>query len=243
MRKAAAVLAVVLLLAGCGRAPGLAQLAAGERARVAEVRAGDVVVLDSGLAVKLAGITAPHGEEPYASEARDALSKMAEGQAVELSYGGARRDAYDRALAQVRVAKSGRWLQGALLEAGAARVRTFADNRAMAAPMLEAEARARAARRGLWALAAYRVKLPNEVDDRDRAFQIVEGRVRGAGPSFLDFGGLRAEVAPSAERDFAAAGKAPESLGGRLVRVRGSVGWGGAMRLDHPEQVEMLRER
>ena len=64
-----------------------------------------------------------------------------------------------------------------MLEAGDARVRTWADNRALARPMLDAEARARLKGRGLWALPAYQVRLPDEAAARPFGFQLVEGRV------------------------------------------------------------------
>ena len=61
------------------------------------------------------------------------------------------------------------------------RVRTTAENRALAAPMLALEAVARRSRRGLWALGAYRVRLPDELSRDDEGLQVVEGRVHRAG--------------------------------------------------------------
>lgn len=214
---------------------------------MAEVRSGDVVVLASGLVVKLAGLDAPRRDAPYADQARATLQDMVDGREVELLYGGAKRDAYGRALAQVRLVKGRRWVQDALLRAGAARVRTYADNRALARRMLDAEARARADGKGLWR--SYRVLLPEEVTRNTDGFQIVEGRVRRSGDAYgrlyLDFGadgrGFSVEIPAKAERDFAQAGLSPQALRGRLVRVRGLVS-GEVMRLDHPEAVELLRE-
>jgi endonuclease YncB( thermonuclease family) len=244
-------LALALALAACGRGPGLEGLAAGEQGRVADVRSGDTLVLDSGLQVRLAGVEAPKGGQPYAGEALAALRSLADGRRVQLYYGGARRDRYGRALAQVKLVKGGRWVEGALLRQGAVRARTWADNRALAGPMLDAEAYARNRSRGLWKLPAYRVLLPGEAGGAD-GFQILEARVRGldAGPSGaprLELtsrpgAGAAAEIAPAALRDFKAAGKAPEQLRGRHVRLRGYVRYGPVMILDHPEQVELLRE-
>jgi endonuclease YncB( thermonuclease family) len=233
---------LVLLLAACSQAPGLERLAAGESGRVAEVRSGDSLVLASGLAVRLAGVEAPWGAEPYAAEARSALQRIVAGRTVQLLYGGARRNRYGSALAQTRIV-GGPWLEQALLRAGAARVRTWADNRAMAAPMLEAEAYARNRRLGLWALPAYRVLVPGEAVNAE-GFQVVEGRVRrvGGGEAVtLDFdAGFSAEIASSALADFNTAGKAPPTLVGRLIRIRGPIRYG-PLRLDHPEQVEVLK--
>jgi hypothetical protein len=58
-------------------------------------------------------------------------------------------------------------------------------------------------------------------------------------------GGLDAEIADKALADFDTAGKAPQQLIGKLVRLRGPIRWGPgglALRLDHPEQVELLNQ-
>ncbi len=235
-------------LSACGD-QGLDQLAAGPRAKVGAVRSGDSVALEGGQVVRLAGIEAPYGEAQYAPEARLALSDLVLGQTVELFYGGARQDALGRTLAHLRLERGGQWVQKALLEQGAARVRTYADNRALARPMLDAEARARRAKRGLWTLLAYRVRLPEEAAVDPFGFQLVEGRVsdfqdRGYG-LILDLEHwLSAQIAPRAQAQFAAAGLTAETLKGKLIRVRGDLrpGSGAAlMTLDHPEQVERLR--
>jgi endonuclease YncB( thermonuclease family) len=239
-----------LLLASCG-GPGLDQLAAGPKAVVAEVRNGDSVVLRGGQVVRLAGIEAPKGLDPYAAQARDALSTLVLGREVQLMFGGARQDAYGRTLAHLRISKDGVWVEQALLRAGDARVHTYADNRALGRAMLDAEARARQARRGLWALADYQVRLPDEAAAKPFGFQLVEGRVTVAAE---DRGGTRvnlerwvsAEVPGGAEGAFAAAGVRLEDLPGKLIRVRGFLrpGSGEAvLKLDHPEQIEVLKER
>jgi endonuclease YncB( thermonuclease family) len=244
--KRAAALILALVLAACGQAPGLERLAAGEVGKVAEVRSGDTLVLDGGLAVRLAGVEAPKGKQPYSAEAQAALWTLVYGRKVQLLYGGARRDRYQRALAQVKL-KDGGWLERELLRAGAVRVRTWSDNRAMAGPMLEAEAYARNRKLGLWALPAYQVLLPREGANAD-GFQIVEGRPRrvsGGDDVMLDFdNGFSAEIGARALGDFRTAGKAPQQLIGRLLRVRGPIRYGSgglAMRLDHPEQIELLK--
>ena len=150
--------------------------------------------------------------------------------------------------------KGGRWLQAALLRAGAARVETWPDNRAMVEPLYEAEAYARNRKIGLWKLPAYRVLIPAETA-RAHGFQIVEGRVRrigqaGPGPS-LDFAddpgaGFSAPIDPKALDGLKTAGLSPDQLRGHLVRVRGWMrnGYDGpTIRLDHPEQIEVLKEK
>ena len=250
MIRHALLLVALAGLAACGRAPGLDRLAPGEQGRVADVRTGDSLALDSGLEVRLAGVEAPKGAEPYAAQSLQALRALADGRRVQLLYGGARRDRYGRALAQVQLKRGGGWVEQVLLKQGAVRMRTWADNRAMAAPMLEAEAYARNRKLGLWALPAYRVLLPGEASGA-QGFAVVEARVRalgGAEPSRLELTsqtgtGLAAVIDPKAAQDFKTAGKAPEQLRGRHLRLRGYIrGYQRVLELDHPEQVEWLKE-
>jgi hypothetical protein len=217
---------------------------------VAEVSSGDSLVLKGGQVVRLAGVEAPKGPDPFASQARQALAALVLGREVQLMYGGARQDAYGRALAHLKLTKNAAWVEKALLEAGDARVRTWPDNRALAKPMLDAEARARLRRRGLWALPAYEVRLPDEAAARPFGFQLVEGRVVSAaergGVVRLDLERwVEAEVPRRAEGAFAASGLVLADLPGKLVRIRGLVRRGAkeaSMKLDHPEQIEVLRE-
>jgi micrococcal nuclease len=250
-RAAALALTATLTipLAACGDSAGLERLSRGEEGKVVEVRSGDVLALDNGLVVRLAGLEAPRFGDLGASAAQADLERLTQGHKVALYYGGARRDAFGRALAQVRLEDSRQWVQGVLLNDGVVRERTFADNRALSAPMLAAEAHARRARRGLWAISAYQVMLPREVTTRTDGFQIVEGRVRSAfrGRSGVELDlegahdGFTVEVSRAAAADLTAAGHPPESLIGKLVRVRGPVGRDGLMRLDHPEAIEPLK--
>ena len=240
--------ALALVLAGCG-GPDLDRLAEGERGRVALVRSGHTLVLEDGLVVRLAGVEAPAPDEPFGREARERLEAIAGGKDVRLLYGGGRRDGYDRALAHVRLVSDRRWLQGELLKSGAARVRTWPDNRALAADMLRLEARARLDGRGMWKDPAYQVRLPQEARDA-RGLTLVEGRVTGAEDDYsgvsLELGrALEVEVPGRALQDFRAAGVEPRELQGRLVRVRGwlrSSRGAPVIRADHPEQIELLAE-
>jgi endonuclease YncB( thermonuclease family) len=248
MRKTAAAIWVAAILAGCG--PGVEQLAAGPRGVVAEVRTGDSVVLRGGQVVRLVGIDAPKGDDPFAGQARDDLARLVLGQEVQLMFGGARQDAYGRTLAHLRLTRGGRWAQQALLQAGDVRVHSYPDNRALVRAMLDDEARARQARKGLWALGAYQVRLPDEAAARPFGFQIVEGRVTVAAEQR---DGVRidlerwvsAEVPAKAEGVFASSGVNLPDLPGKLVRVRGLLRPGpgeAVLKLDHPEQIEVLKE-
>jgi micrococcal nuclease len=244
-------LGLALFLLGCGDGGALDRLAAGERGKVVSVQSGDELTLDSGLAVRLSGIETPWADEAGGPGARAALTKLVLGREIQLFYGGVRRDSRGRALAQARLTGDRRWVEGAMLSDGWARVRTFADNRALAGPMLEDEARARRAKRGLWVLPDYEVRLPEEVTRDIRGYQIVEGRVASVTTArsgvYLDFTadhkGFAAVIDPHAVPDLTVAGVAPASLVGRLIRVRGMIGWDGLMRIDHPEPIELLKER
>jgi micrococcal nuclease len=180
---------LLLALAACG-GPNAKDLEKGETGKVAAVKAGDLLVLDSGLQVRLTGIEAPHRGWPMADEARTALTDLAMGREVALYYGGARRlakrakpaaDAADAAeaappvaaaapddptapaLAQVYVkTETGRWvwLQEAMIQAGMARAHSWRDNNARASALLAAEGAARQAKLGVWATPAFAVHSP-----------------------------------------------------------------------------------
>ena len=67
------------------------------------------------------------------------------------------------------------------------------------------------------------------------------------GGFYLDFsdarGGFAVQIAGRAAPDLRKAGLDPQSLAGKLIRVRGVIVGDGLMRVDHPEQIELLRER
>lgn len=238
-------------------------LAPGERGIVVSALDGDTLALASGLEVRLAGMQAPKSapgkrgdEAALADEARSALAALAGGRMIALYHGSARRDRYRRAVAHA-VRGDGLWLQGAMLRAGLARVRTLADNRALATEMYAAEQAARAARRGIWSHPCYRVRAPDDLDDAIDGFRIVEGRTVAAARSrggriYLNFGEdwrsdftvvIARRNRNAFESAWAEAGLASVSaLIGRRIRVRG---WlraenGPLIEADHPERIELL---
>lgn len=236
--------------AGCGEAARLDGLAQGPHGRAARALSGDLLLLEGGARVRLAGVEAPPAPAPGAEASREALDRLARGRAVDLLWGGARDDGAGAQLAQVRLSGARTWLEAALLDAGAVRVRTWTDDRALATDLLAHEARARTARRGLWALPDYGVRLPGELGWNDAGLQIVEGRVARVADAgdrtWIDFGrnwrGLAAAAVPrSARRDFAAAGMDLHALEGRMVRVRGPA-HDRVLTVDHPEAVEVLKD-
>jgi len=229
-----------------------------ETGRAVEIVDGDTLVLADGRQVRLVGIQAPKlplgrpGFTPWplGEAAKRALADLALGKTLTLTYGGARRDRYGRALAHLRDG-DGLWIQGALLERGMARVYSFADNRARVAEMLAREATARDAGRGIWAHPFYAVRTPTSATRHIGGFELVEGRVRDAalvrGRVYLNFGAdwrsdFTVALDPAARRLFAAAGRDPLSLDGERIRVRGWItSYNGPMiEATHPEQIEVL---
>ncbi|HMB77627.1 MAG TPA: thermonuclease family protein [Kiloniellaceae bacterium] len=232
--------------------------------RVVEIVDGDTLVLDSGREVRLVGIQAPKlplgrkGFEawPLAEEAKAALAEIALGQKVRLRLGQQPEDRHGRILAHIDLA-DGTWVQGEMLSRGMARVYSFADNRALVAEMLAREGAARAADRGIWALAYYRprqaVELAADSEGYLDRFELVEGRVLNAaevrGRGYLNFGAdwhsdFTASLAPEVMRRFAAEGIALSDYQDRRLRLRG---WlksynGPLIEITHPEQIELLDE-
>jgi len=222
--------AVVLagLAAACS---AQADLAEGERGRVARVIDGDSLALDTGLRVRLAEVEAPaagHGErqdEPGAAWARNVMQQASMGRMAQLWYGGLTRDRHERAIAHViaRDEVGGEvWLNGLAVRQGAARVRTYPDNAKRARRLLALEQEAREARRGLWSEHFWRVRGTDDLAGAPN-FAIVEGVVSGVstragdGEAHLLGHGIRFDVG---ERLGAAD---VEVRAGTRIRVRGRI--------------------
>lgn len=249
------------LRAAPGEAPvdRLEALAAGGRARAVEVIDGDTLVLSDGREVRLVGIQAPKlplGRRgfvawPLAEEAKAALERLALGKMLRLGFGGRRVDRHGRTLAHLIREEDGTWIQGALLEAGLARVYTFEDNRSLAPLLLERERAARAAGRGIWTDPFYAILDPEDANRHIGDFAVVEGRVEAVavvrGRAYLNFGAdwredFTVTVAPRDRRRFFSPDWDAEAYEGRRVRVRG---WlesynGPSIDATHPEQIEVL---
>ena len=255
MARALLLLLLLLVFPATGSS---AELEPGGPARVVEVIDGDTVVLASGEQVRLVGIQAPKlalgrpNFEPWplAQEANEALEALLLNRGVVLSYGGRRIDRHGRLLAHLDT-EQGAWVQGAMLEAGLARVYSFRDNRARVAEMLELERAAREAGRGIWADPFYRVLEPEETEEYVGSFRIVEGRVLSAaivkGRGYLNFGAdwrsdFTVSIAGKDLRLFEAEGIEITSFEGRVIRARG---WlksfnGPMIEATHPEQIELV---
>jgi endonuclease YncB( thermonuclease family) len=235
-------------------AHGFCELDPGEAGRVASVVDGETVTLDIGLTVRLIGALPPRGAA--GEQTRAALAEIALAQPVRLFYGGRRRDRHGRALAHVFVTgKEGRlWVQGRLVEDGLAQVYSFADARACVADLLEREAAARAAGKGLWGGRVFTVADGLDLETliaAEHRFAIVEGPVHGAaearGRVYLNFEAdwrrdFTVSVAPRDRRALEKQGVDLMALKGRRIRVRGWIvrRTGPMIEADHAEQVEVV---
>jgi endonuclease YncB( thermonuclease family) len=255
MRLAVLVLSGVFL-AGPALAmplPDCAGEVAVANAHVVRVEQDGTLILNDGHAAILEGIRLPGLDRPVtpvAGQALDALRQLTVGQKLVLTSTTPQQDRYGRLRAQ---AFDNTWLQVTLLERGLARVQIAPDREECAPDLYEAEARARSASRGLWALPRYAVRQAVSVaGGMAGSFQLVEGKVANVGihdgRAFLDFNddyrqGFSATVAPEDRKAFRAAGFALEDLAGRHVRLRGVIEeFGGRpeIALSNPYQIEII---
>ena len=240
MRRAAWLVALAF-----AQASGVAQaeappcaLARGDTRAVARVIDGETLALDDGRRLRLSGALAPRagdvgaspGSWPPENEARAALSALAEGRSVTLWRDTVQRDRYGQLLAQVTI--DGDWLQGVLVTRGFARAYARPGGDACAEVLTKLERQAREQGRGLWANAAYRVRVASRGDwvRAVGSYQIVSGTVRrasrGSGDVYLSLSAWRGRTFPlaaviNAKRLDLAGGIAPRALVGRRVLVRG----------------------
>jgi micrococcal nuclease len=238
----------------------LVSAAAGELRRGAEVKAetaldGATLALAGGRTLRLAGVLAPRstdrgGSREIAEAARAALQRIAGGRMLTLWQGELAEDRHGRTFAYAQTAE-GLWLQDELLRLGHARVFTQPGAAERAKEMLKFEGEARAAKRGLWALAAYAVRGDEEAGRFTESLQLVEGRVHKAAAArelfYLNFGrdfrrDFTIGLDRAALRAFRRAGLDPAMLEGKRVRIRGWVLWRGGPYIGatHPEQVEVI---
>ncbi len=234
---------------------GLGPVSADIRAShlVEEPLDGDTLRLAGGQEVRLAGIEAPALTHRLGAPARQVLAALVTGQRVAITPAQPEPDRWNRWVVQVHRSDDRLWLQSAMVAAGWARVRPFGDSAAAAERLLPIEAEARAARRGLWADAEFRVRNADDPlwDQRD-SFQIVEGRVLsanrvGRGTVYLNFGqnwrqDFTVALTPRLVRTLEQAGHNPLTLANRQVRARGWLEWRGGpmLELSIVQQLEIL---
>jgi micrococcal nuclease len=224
-----------------------------DRAQVTRVEKNGALILRDGRAVllegiRLAGVDRP--SDPIAALALNTLRELATKIPLTLSSTPPRQDRYDRFRVQ---AFGSVWLQTELLKRGLARVMIAPDRQECYPDFYEAEAGARKAGRGLWALPEFAVKLAAAFSAPAGSFQVVEGRVVAVashdGRIFLDFNadyrkGLSATIAPDDRKAFRDGDPAPEDLAGHEIRLRGIVdNFNGRpeIALSNPRQIELLQ--
>lgn len=212
---------------------------------------GDTVHLKGGMKLRLIGINAPevahHNRpgEPGGEAAKRFLRAQLLGRRVRLEHDLEARDRYGRELVHLRD-EAGSLINERLLREGHAWVSLYPPNLGHLERYLAAEAEARGAARGVWALPRYRVIDAREALDFRNSFRRLRGRVtkmewRGGEARLVLDGVVALHMDKEAVARFRAAGVDPEGLRGRHLVVRGRLGGRGdlpSMRLRHPFQIE-----
>ena len=229
----------------------------GHRGMVAEVIDGATLRLSSGEEVRLAGIEPPSAARlAFDRSAKEMLTELVKDRIVELRHSSAKVDRYGRSAAQLFLAEGSRdWVEAKLIGAGLSRVDMAQDNHDCLSNLLPIEQRAREAGLGMWGEAEFMVSRAEDpsLSARANRYALIEGRVVSVGERsaaiYLDLGrdwstDFTAIIEPKNAKIFQVAGKGPADLSGRLVRVRGWLTkWNGAaVRLNHPDEIELLDE-
>ncbi|MCB9794177.1 MAG: thermonuclease family protein [Alphaproteobacteria bacterium] len=127
-----------------------------EVSSVVSVYDGDTFTLATGDKVRVSGVNTPElrPREAFGYEARDATRAFVLNQEVRLQYGSVQRDGYGRLIAYVRV--NGEALEEHLIEEGFGHVFLIPPVEvADVDALLEAQARAREANKGIWSTPNY----------------------------------------------------------------------------------------
>ncbi len=230
--------------------PGLAVAEPTRAGTIAAILDADTLRLEDGREVRLTGLRVSRPADRWSAAARALLQDRAVGRRVTLDPPEPGTDRRGRLLVQVTTAE-GLWLQGMLLEAGLARVETFADNHRRAPEMLAIEAAARGAGRGLWSDPRLRVLGATEAETAGEGFHLVEGRVvrvvERRDRFYLDFGqdwrrDFSVTILKRDRAAFKAAGLDPAELADARLRVRGWMRMFNGPMIDatHPQQIERI---
>jgi micrococcal nuclease len=251
--RAAFIVFFALLAASAQALTALPDFTSGGAVEIAQVLDGDSVRLADGRELRLVSIDAPPAgrgrEATLAARAKAALEQLVVGESLELRLAGTASDRRGRVVGELFA--GGRWVQRELVQRGLARVRGEADNRLGLAELLAAEASARAARRGIWALAEYDLRRADETARYAGTFQLVEGTVvdaaRVEGGIRLNFGpdwhtAFNLRISAAALKLWRAAGLDPMTLKGARLRVRGFIDGTNrpTIEVTYPEQIERL---
>ncbi len=229
----------------------LASAAAAETewARVQWVLDGDSVRLADGRDVRLIGINAPElgkedrPDQPLAAAARERLRALAQDRTVQLIYDAERLDRHGRTLAYLVLADGGD-PQEILLREGLAWFVAVPPNVARLPRYRAAEAQARSARRGVWAVKQYEPIPAERLRRGDTGFARITGTVAAVhyheGTAALQLTDFVHLALPYPSSDFP---QTPQALVGKRILARG---WlteyknGLRMRVTHPAMLELL---
>lgn len=232
---------------------------------------GTALTLEDGRTIRLADIGVPRAElyETIAGEKAvpqpPALAELEPGRSLLVSVQSDTPDRWGRIAAHVSLpgnlsgdaAAPAEWLSGHLVANGRAFVLPGDGETACIDALYALEADARHARRGLWRDPAHRVWMADDErlsEEATGAWRIVSGRVVSVGVTktnhYLNFGrdwntDFTVTVQTRDVERFAAAGRHPEGLKGRLVRVRGWLRkWNGAViEVTRPGEIEVIDGR
>jgi len=257
LRPSAALLTVSVLAAPAlaGSIPTCAGPVEISGGRLLRVEKNGAIILTDGRAAHLEGVRLPLGvldraPPEFSTKALASIAQLASGGPLTLTSLPPKEDRYDRV--RVQAFSGDRWIQSELLERGLARVSIAPDRTECAAELYAAEARARAARNGIWSSPAYAIRTPFNLSGDVGTFQIVQGRVLNAsmhsGRAYLNFGAdwrtdFTVTVDPEDMRNFRRAGVDPLSYSGQTIRVRGWVQSinGPEIEVPNPQGIEVVQ--
>jgi micrococcal nuclease len=211
---------------------GLAAAApAGEPVQARKVLDGDTLILGDGRHLRLMGINAPElgrdggTDQPQAAAARERLVELTRGHDLLLLPGGEPRDRYGRLLG--RLERPGQPdLRETLVAEGLAWVVALPPNLDGLERLQAAEARARAARRGIWNEPGLAARDAGRMTPGDTGFRLVHGTVTRVGMSrkyhYVDLGPAFSIMIDRRDWREHFRGR-PEALVGRTLTARGWV--------------------
>lgn len=173
-----------------GTAPRCAPDRIDETVSVVHVYDGDTVKLDDGRRIRFIGLNTPelgHGKEPdqpLAAEGRSSLEHLLGPQSrVGLRFDSQNSDKYGRLLAHGYVANGHESLTAAMLRQGSGTLIVVPPNLWNWECYAAAEAEARRAQVGIWALPEFKPKPVSALPSKFNGYAIVHGRVERIGRS------------------------------------------------------------
>lgn len=220
------LIALLLSAAATANAGTLSVVGQSRWVDVGTVIDGDTFHTKAGEKIRLLGINAPeiaHNQkagEPRGQQAKQLLTQLITGKTIKLRGDIEKQDSYGRTLAQLYL-RNGIWVNEQLVRSGLAYVYTFPPNIRWASRLLQAEAEARSAKRGIWRTDSFGVLEADKVAAKQIGqFRLVHGKVSSAEQWRFKLGQLTVTVPRDKRRWFA---KSPLPEDGDVVTVRGKI--------------------